>query len=252
MRMGQHSDAVTKGLGVTAHIVDDARSFQGPSGQTFGAIRITVDYTMSQVVADDVQAQIDVMLYGSGDYDVRYHTVQGSFDHMPADVTSGVRVASAPAAAQAIALEGGGGGAAAAAGGGGSVAGDIVGNIAGVVVQRIVENVGDLTIAHESWNGMRYPAGVARGNVAATPKTITIAGPRYNAFYVDSIFCDLTVDFEYDGRGVGKVATRAGARSDAVGKGLTVQAHIVDDARTFTGGSGGTQTFAGIRITLDY
>jgi hypothetical protein len=244
MRTGEHSDAVTKGLNVTAHIVDDARTFQGPSGQTFGGIRITVDYAMTQVVADDVQAQIDVMLYGSGDYDVRYHVVQGSFDHMPSDVISGVRTASTPARAEAVAMEGEG----AAAG----AAGNVVGSIAGVVVQRIVENVGDLTIAHESWNGMKYPPGVPRGTTTPNPKQITIEGPRYNAFYVDGIYCDLTVDFEYDGRGVGKVATRAGARSDAVGKGLVVNAHIVDDARTFTGGSGGTQTFAGIRITLEY
>jgi hypothetical protein len=100
---------------------------------------------------------------------------------------------------------------------------------------------------------MKYPPGVPRGNAATTPKQITIQGPRYDALYVDSIYCDLAVDFEYDGRGVGKVAMRAGARSDAVGKGLNIQAHIVDDARTFTGGSGGpSQTFAGIRITLEY
>ena len=221
MRMGEHSDAITKGLNVTAHIVDDARTFQGPSGQTFAGIRITIDYAMTQVVADDVQAQIDVMLYGNGDYDVRYHMVQGSFDTMPGDTVSGVAAAATPARAQSIAMSGGGAAAA--------VASEAAGNIAGVAVQRAIENVGDLTIAHESWNGMKYPPGVQRGNTATVPKQITIQSPRYDAFYVDSIYSDLTVDFEYDGRGVGKVVTRGGARSDAVGKGLVVDAHIVDD-----------------------
>jgi hypothetical protein len=184
------------------------------------------------------------MLYGSGDYDVKYHVVQGSWDTLPSDVVSGVRPAPTAARAEAIAM---GGGAAAAA------AAEAAAAIAGVSVQRVVENVGDLTIAHESWNGMKYPPGVQRGNEQTTPKQIPLAGPRYDAYGFDTIFCDLIVDFEYDGRGVGKVATRAGKRSDAVGKGLVVNMHIVDDARTFTGGTGGTsQTFAGIRITLEY
>src|SRR5262249_46310818 len=147
----------------------------------------------------------------------------------------------ARAAAQSVAMEGGGGGAAAGA----------VGEIAGVAIEQYMQNVGDLQLPHVEWDGMWRPPGAQRGTTPTTQAQVTVAGPRYKWYWVDEISSGLDVTFEYDGRGVGKVAIQPGRHSDAVGMGLVVYAHIAPEARIFTV-PGVTQNFGGLRITIDY
>jgi Papain-like cysteine protease AvrRpt2 len=120
------------------------------------------------------------------------------------------------------------------------------------VIERIVNNEGDLKFELDQMHGMKYPNdNRANAGGRRQQRTFTIEGPRYRAFYVDDIFADLRVDFNYDGRAVGDVTIRRDRASDAVGKGLLVRASVMDDQRVFTA-AGANQPFAAVRIALEY
>jgi hypothetical protein len=196
MRAGARSDAVGKGLNIQAHIVDDARTFTGGSGgpsQTFAGIRITLEYSFTQTIADDIVVHAQAMLYGNGDYDIEYHLIQGSVDTMPPAVTSGVHATASPSVPQQAQSLGGDT--------------DVLRSIGGFIVDHFNPTEDGITADLEQWpkRSDRQIGGAKKfpfddqsqvGDGATQHQQITVTCPHSTS----GNFCDLVVSWDYNGR----------------------------------------------------
>ena len=119
------------------------------------------------------------------------------------------------------------------------------------MVERLLVDEGDLKYELDQVRGMKFPGDDPR-NAGTTPsqKTVTVQGPHYKALYLDDIFADLRIDFDYDGRAVGNITMQGDRNSGAAGKGLLVRARVSDEQGLFTAAEA-VQPFAAVGIAID-
>ena len=121
--------------------------------------------------------------------------------------------------------------------------------IGSVILDHIISNEGDVSWELDQMRGLKHP------NDQAPPspqrfqdaKTIKLTGWPVAGGLVDNITADFTVDWQYNGLSLGNVAIENVGVNDAVGWGLKVQAHIMDDNKLYAPNS-----CAALRVRFHY
>lgn len=129
----------------------------------------------------------------------------------------------------------------------------VVGMIGGAVIERLVGSTdGDIKWEVDRLNGLKYPKNDKNqaGTGSYQSKQLKVNGLWVENTYTDRITADFEIDWQSNGRTLGNIDIRNVGTNDAVGWGLTVTGHIVDDANVYQRDNG--QTFAAIDIIFTY
>lgn len=136
--------------------------------------------------------------------------------------------------------------------GGATVA--IVSTIAGAVMERLVNNDGDITWELDQLRGYKHP-----NDIAPSPMPASSDGPVIRltdwpwvdvGFLVkDRISAGFEINWQHNGKSVGNVLISNVATNDAIGWGLTVKAKIMDDNIVYPRAN---PTFAALRVRFEY
>lgn len=127
--------------------------------------------------------------------------------------------------------------------------------IAGVALERIVNNEGDITWELDQFRGIKHPndqtpspappfrdANIIR--LTDWPKVENNAG--------DEISAGFTVEWQYNGASLGNVRITNVATNDAIGQGLVVRAQIMDDNAVYPSQSDAAVRVAALRVRFVY
>lgn len=120
--------------------------------------------------------------------------------------------------------------------------------IAGLVMTRISNNVGDIHWELDQGEGLRHPHGdpANAGTGAYSTTTTKVEGwPAVENQLGDRICADFEMEWQYNGRSLGNIVISNITTNDAVGWGLDVKATIMGDAETHG-------DIAGIRVRFEY
>lgn len=121
--------------------------------------------------------------------------------------------------------------------------------IAGVAIQQVVSNVGDVSWTVDQFRGLKHPSDIAPANPApfqdATP--ISLNWPVLSDSYIDDISAFFRIDWQHNGKSIGNVRITNIGTNDAIGWSLNVRGSIMDDNRVYP-----PNDCAGLRITLHY
>jgi len=119
-------------------------------------------------------------------------------------------------------------------------------------MEKVISHDGSITWELEQLRGMKHPNDVAPSPAATFQDAPTI---RLNDWpYVDVVAGDrlsawFSVDWQYNGRSLGNVLITNIGTNGALLRGLTVDAHIMDDNILYPPGN---PTFAALRIRFNY
>jgi hypothetical protein len=109
---------------------------------------------------------------------------------------------------------------------------EIVGAIVGAVVERILNNVGDVTWDLEQLKGVKHPQDKAAESPAQFHNAPVIAvkdWPYVQNALGDRLGASFKVEWQYNGTSVGNVRITHVGTNDAAGSALHVEARIMDD-----------------------
>ena len=124
-----------------------------------------------------------------------------------------------------------------------------VATIAGVALQQVMSNAGDVSWTTDQFRGLKHPNDTAPANpgpfVDATP--ISLNWPVLSDSYIDDISAFFRIDWQHNGKSIGNVRITNIGTNDAVGWSLAVRGTIMDDNRLHP-----PHDCAGLRITLHY
>jgi Papain-like cysteine protease AvrRpt2 len=124
-----------------------------------------------------------------------------------------------------------------------------VATIAGVALQQVISNAGDVSWTTDQFRGLKHPNDTAPANpgpfVDATP--ISLNWPVLSDSYIDDISAFFRIDWQHNGKSIGNVRITNIGTNDAVGWSLAVRGTIMDDNRLHP-----PHDCAGLRITLHY
>ena len=124
-----------------------------------------------------------------------------------------------------------------------------VATIAGVVLQQVISNSGDVSWTTDQFRGIKHPNDTAPANPGpfqdATP--ISLNWPVLSDSYIDDISAFFRIDWQHNGKSIGNVRITNTGTNDAIGWSLAVRGTIMDDNRVHP-----PHDCAGLRITLHY
>lgn len=124
-----------------------------------------------------------------------------------------------------------------------------VATIAGVALQQVMSNAGDVSWTTDQFRGLKHPNDTAPANpgpfVDATP--ISLNWPVLSDSYIDDISAFFQIDWQHNGKSIGNVRITNIGTNDAIGWSLAVRGTIMDDNRLHP-----PHDCAGLRITLHY
>lgn len=124
-----------------------------------------------------------------------------------------------------------------------------VATIAGVALQQVMSNSGDVSWTTDQFRGLKHPNDTAPANpgpfVDATP--ISLNWPVLSDSYIDDISAFFRIDWQHNGKSIGNVRITNIGTNDAIGWSLAVRGTIMDDNRLHP-----PHDCAGLRITLHY
>jgi len=128
----------------------------------------------------------------------------------------------------------------------------IVAAFVGAVSTRLLNDDGDVSWELDQLNGLKHP-----NNVAPNPLPPAMDGPvirltdwpKWELNIGDEISAGFEINWQYNGQSVGNVSISNVATNDAVAWGLTVKAHIIDDAIVYPRDN---PTFAALKIRFEY
>jgi hypothetical protein len=125
--------------------------------------------------------------------------------------------------------------------------------IAGVLIEKIIDNEGDISWNLAQWNGVKHPRGVDASNTPGVWQTraIRVNGPRASAALVDKIWADCELTYQYNGRSLGNVQIAMLQTGDAAGMGLKVEAELMDELNSFVRDSS-PLNFAAVKVRFKY
>ncbi|WP_169307264.1 papain-like cysteine protease family protein [Chitiniphilus eburneus] len=132
------------------------------------------------------------------------------------------------------------------------VAVEIASAIAGATMERVANNVGDITWELDQLRGMKHPNDRAPDPAPATRDGEVIRledWPRVSDSYIDDIYAGFEINWQYTGKSVGNVLISNISTNDAIGWGLVVKAKIMDDNIVYPRDN---PTFAALRIRFEY
>ncbi|HEY5712486.1 MAG TPA: trypsin-like peptidase domain-containing protein [Allosphingosinicella sp.] len=126
---------------------------------------------------------------------------------------------------------------------------DAIIEIGGIVLDRILNNEGDVSWELDQFNGIKHPNDSAPANPAPfrDAPTIRLDSWPSSGGVLDDINAWFKIDWQYNGRSLGNVRIENVGSNDAVGWGLKVKARIINDARLYEPGQ-----CAALRVTIHY
>jgi N-acetylmuramoyl-L-alanine amidase/Papain-like cysteine protease AvrRpt2 len=128
----------------------------------------------------------------------------------------------------------------------------VASEIAGAVMERVLDNEGDISWELDQLKGFKYP-GDDPANAGSGPwrdgPTIT-SGRFTTGGLVDEITATFEIRWQYNGRSVGNIQVINVGTNDAVGWGLKVKSTINNDAIVYQ--RPGTEPFAAVKVTTTY
>lgn len=121
--------------------------------------------------------------------------------------------------------------------------------IGGVLLERILNNEGDVSWDLDQFRGIKHPNDTAPANPAQfrDAPTIRLNDWPKSGGLLDDISAWFKIDWQYNGRSLGNVRIENIGANDAIGWGLAVKARIMDDARVYEPGP-----CAALRVTIHY
>jgi Papain-like cysteine protease AvrRpt2 len=124
-----------------------------------------------------------------------------------------------------------------------------VATIAGVAIQQITNNAGDVSWTVDQFRGIKHPNDTAPANPGAfqDARPITLNWPVLSDSYIDDISAFFRIDWQHNGKSIGNVRITNVGTNDAIGWSLAVRGTIMDDNRVHQ-----PNGCAGLRITLHY
>ncbi|HMJ92706.1 MAG TPA: peptidylprolyl isomerase [Allosphingosinicella sp.] len=121
--------------------------------------------------------------------------------------------------------------------------------IGGILLERILNNEGDVSWELDQFNGIKHPNDSAPANPGPfrDAPTIRLNDWPSSGGVLDSINAWFKIDWQYNGRSLGNVRIENIGTNDAIGWGLVVKARIMNDARLYEPGQ-----CAALRVTIHY
>jgi hypothetical protein len=126
--------------------------------------------------------------------------------------------------------------------------------VVGAVMERLVNNEGDLTWELEQLRGFKHPNDTAPSPMppAQDGRVLRLNDwPKVEVGFLvtDEISAGFEINWQYNGKSVGNVMISNIATNDAIGWGLSVKAKIMDDNIVYPRAN---PTFAALRIRFEY
>ncbi|UXY14501.1 hypothetical protein N8I74_14410 [Chitiniphilus purpureus] len=129
---------------------------------------------------------------------------------------------------------------------------EIASAVVGAVMERLVNNEGDITWELDQLRGMKHPNDAAPNPLPAAHNGPTIRltdWPAFTNHLGDEISAGFEINWQYNGQSVGNVLISNVATNDAVGWGLSVKAKIMDDNIVYPRDN---PTFAALKVRFEY
>jgi V8-like Glu-specific endopeptidase len=126
--------------------------------------------------------------------------------------------------------------------------------VVGAVMERLVNNDGDITWELEQLRGFKHPNDVAPSPLppAQDGRALRLNDwPKVHVGFIikDEISAGFEINWQYNGKSVGNVMISNIATNDAIGWGLSVKAKIMDDNIVYPRNN---PTFAALRIRFEF
>ncbi|XZG68931.1 papain-like cysteine protease family protein [Chitinibacteraceae bacterium HSL-7] len=124
--------------------------------------------------------------------------------------------------------------------------------VVGAVMERLINNEGDITWELDQLRGLKHPNDVAPSPMPAASNGTVIRltdWPSFTNHLGDEISAGFEINWQYNGKSVGNVLISNVATNDAVGWGLSVKAKIMDDSIVYPRDN---PTFAAIKVRFEY
>ncbi|WP_168204234.1 papain-like cysteine protease family protein [Aliikangiella coralliicola] len=124
--------------------------------------------------------------------------------------------------------------------------------VAGAVMERLVNNEGDITWELDQLRGFKHPNDTAPSPVPPAHDGTVIRltdWPYIENYLTDQISAGFEVNWQYNGKSLGNILISNVATNDAVGWGLTVKAKIMDDNIVYPRNA---PEFAALRVRFEY
>jgi hypothetical protein len=127
--------------------------------------------------------------------------------------------------------------------------------IAGVVLERVINNQGDITWELDQFRGIKHTNDQAPGPAAGFHDATALRftdWPKVENHLGDQISAGFSVEWQYNGRSLGNVRITNVATNDAVGWGLAVRGQIMDDNAVYASQDDPAVNVAALRVRLHY
>lgn len=124
--------------------------------------------------------------------------------------------------------------------------------VAGAVMERLVNNEGDINWELDQLRGFKHPNDTAPSPLPAAHDGQAIRltdWPKVENLAGDEISAGFEINWQYNGKSVGNVLISNVATNDAIGQGLIIKAKIMDDNIVYPRDN---PTFAALRIRFEY
>ncbi|HSC79581.1 MAG TPA: papain-like cysteine protease family protein, partial [Chitinolyticbacter sp.] len=124
--------------------------------------------------------------------------------------------------------------------------------VVGAVMERLVNNEGDITWELDQLRGLKHPNDVAPSPMPQAQDGTVIRltdWPSFTNHLGDEISAGFEINWQYNGNSVGNVLISNVATNDAVGWGLSVKAKIMDDSIVYPRDN---PTFAALKVRFEY
>lgn len=128
----------------------------------------------------------------------------------------------------------------------------IAATVIGTVMTRVVNNEGDVTWELDQMRGLKHPNNTAPDPLPPAQDGTVIRltdWPYVENYLSDRISAGFEISWQYNGVSVGNVQITNVATNDAVGWGLSVKAHIMDDDIVYPRDN---PRFAAVKIRFEY
>ncbi|HEY0596171.1 papain-like cysteine protease family protein [Sphingopyxis sp.] len=126
---------------------------------------------------------------------------------------------------------------------------EVAATIAGVVLEQVISNVGDVSWTTDQFRGIKHPNDTAPASPAPfqDATAISLDWPVLSDSYIDDISAFFRIDWQHNGKSIGNVRITNIGTNDAIGWSLNVRGSIMDDNRVYD-----PNGCAALRITLHY
>ena len=128
--------------------------------------------------------------------------------------------------------------------------------IAGIAISYLSSNTGDVSWNLAQWRGVKNP-GNDQGRAGPAQyqnQSLPLHGwPKQSTvFGADEIYLPLDVKWQYNGSSVANIEVLPGRANDAVGAGLSVEAHLMDDQNVYDSRTRPGTHMAAVKVTITY